>query len=189
MCMVVAGFFPRTRPLPFQPLSSFQDTNASGANSAVHTTKYEISPTHVCVRLISPGRCSRARRRAEELRTEGLRELRKLQQWEQECEARRLESRRAGLSLLITKGAGLRGMDISGLSDPFCVVMWNGKEVGRTAVRFGTRDPDWEGDDNNGGFSSAGAGWFDLPLHVPDTEKWGSEAWPPMHLEVSTPLK
>lgn len=55
-------------------------------------------------------RCCRARRKAEELRTEGLRKLRELERLEQEREARRLELRRAGLSLLIARGAGLLGL-------------------------------------------------------------------------------
>lgn len=79
-------------------------------------------------------------------------------------------------------------MDLSGLSDPFCVALWNGDEVGRTLVRHGTRDPDWVGDDSNGEFatdSSAGV-WFDLPFFVPETEKWGEQDWPPMSLEVSS---
>lgn len=81
-------------------------------------------------------------------------------------------------------------MDLSGLSDPFCVALWNGHEVGRTAVRHGTRYPDWLGDSGNDGFTSGSAGvgvWFDLPFFVPKTEKWGEEDWPPMHLEVSLP--
>lgn len=79
-------------------------------------------------------------------------------------------------------------MDISGLSDPFCVVLWNGVEVGRTATRYGTVDPDWVGDDGLGaitcdGISDAG-GWYELPFFVPETETWGEEAWPSMRLEV-----
>ena len=74
-------------------------------------------------------------------------------------------------------------MDLSGLSDPFCVVFWNGQEVGRTAVRYGTRDPDWAGDDN-GGQNHA---WFELPFFVPEADKWGEQAWPPMRLEVCSP--
>lgn len=82
------------------------------------------------------------------------------------------------------------GMDLSGLSDPFCVALWNDQEVGRTAVRHGTRDPDWVADDSKGVFmsgrSTRGGGWFDLPFLVPEKEKWGEEAWPPMCLEVSS---
>ncbi|CAM9137499.1 unnamed protein product [Scytosiphon promiscuus] len=133
-------------------------------------------------------RCCRARRKAEELRTEGLRKLRELEQLEKEREERRRELRRAGLSLLIARGAGLLGMDLSGLSDPFCVALWNGHEVGRTAVRHGTRYPDWQGDSNDDGFADGGSArvgvWFDLPFFVPETEKWGEEEWPPMHLEI-----
>lgn len=51
----------------------------------------------------------RARCKAEELRTEGLRKLRELEKMEQERAARRLELRRAGLSVLISRGAGLLG--------------------------------------------------------------------------------
>lgn len=58
-------------------------------------------------------RCSRARRRADELRTAGLRRLQELQRMEQEREARLLESRRAGLSFLVARGAGLRGKSSS----------------------------------------------------------------------------
>lgn len=47
--------------------------------------------------------------KAEELRTEGLRKLRELEKLEQERAARRLELRRAGLSVLISRGAGLLG--------------------------------------------------------------------------------
>ncbi|CAM9115968.1 unnamed protein product [Ectocarpus sp. 13 AM-2016] len=136
-------------------------------------------------------RCCLARRRAEELRTEGLRKLKELELLEKEREAKKLELRRAGLSVLIARGAGLLGepsMDLSGLSDPFCVALWNGQEVGRTAVRHGTRDPDWVADDSKGGFTSGrsatGGGWFNLPFLVPETEKWGEQAWPPMCLEI-----
>lgn len=72
------------------------------------------------------------------------------------------------------------GMDLSGLSDPFCVVIWNDREVGRTAVRYDTRDPDWAGDDS-GGQNHA---WFQLPFFVPEADKWGEQPWPPMCLEV-----
>lgn len=72
------------------------------------------------------------------------------------------------------------GMDLSGLSDPFCVVFWNDREVGRTAVRYGTRDPDWAGDDSSGRVHE----WFTLPFSVPEADKWGEQAWPPMCLEV-----
>jgi len=68
-------------------------------------------------------------------------------------------------------------MDLSGLSDPFCVVLWNGTEVGRTVVRHGTRDPDWAGDEGDGG--------FELPFFVPEADEWGEQPWPPMCLEVS----
>ena len=82
-------------------------------------------------------------------------------------------------------------MDLSGLSDPFCVVLWNGSEVGRTSVRHGTRDPEWvgEGDDpdalGGGGLLAEAGEWVDLPLCVPTREDWGAQPWPPMHLEVS----
>lgn len=80
------------------------------------------------------------------------------------------------------------GMDLSGLSDPFCVALWNGTEVGRTSVRHGTRDPNWAGDDSNGEFTSSrsAAVWLDLPFFVPEAEKWGEQDWPPMCLEVSS---
>ncbi|CAN0018446.1 unnamed protein product [Ectocarpus sp. 6 AP-2014] len=136
-------------------------------------------------------RCSRARRRAEELRTEGLRKLKELELLEKEREAKKLELRRAGLSVLVARGAGLLGepsMDLSGLSDPFCVALWNGQEVGRTPVRHGTRDPDWVADGSKGGFTSVrstrGGGWFNLSFLVPETERWGEQAWPPMCLEI-----
>lgn len=80
-------------------------------------------------------------------------------------------------------------MDLSGLSDPFCVVLWNGDEVGRTAVRHSCRDPDWTAGDNvtrePGGDDGGDGGGFHLPFYVPEEEKWGDEAsWSPMHLEV-----
>lgn len=81
--------------------------------------------------------------------------------------------------------SGGSGMDLSGLSDPFCVVFWNDREVGRTAVRYGTRDPDWASDDDSSGQIHP---WFQLPFFVPEADKWGEQAWPPMCLEVS-PLK
>lgn len=74
-------------------------------------------------------------------------------------------------------------MDLSGLSDPFCVVLWNDREVGRTAVRYGTCDPDWTGEDSGGQVHA----WFQLPFFVPEAEKWGEQAWPPMSLEVWSP--
>lgn len=81
------------------------------------------------------------------------------------------------------------GMDLSGLSDPYCVASWNGNEVGRTMVCHETRDPDWVGDDSDGELTrntrtvSVAAG-FELPFFVPETEKWGEQEWPPMCLEV-----
>lgn len=63
------------------------------------------------------------------MRDDGLRKLLENQQVERELEKISLESRKTGLSFNIARGAGLRGMDLSGLSDPFCVVLWNGDEV------------------------------------------------------------
>lgn len=79
-------------------------------------------------------------------------------------------------------------MDLSGLSDPYCVAMWNGSKVGRTLVRHGTRDPDWVRDDSKGEFTKVGsaASWFELPFFVPESETWGEQDWPPMCLEVSS---
>lgn len=126
--------------------------------------------------------------RAVGIRSARLRDLLERQRLDQELTARRLAARQAGLSVLVARGAGLRGMDLSGLSDPFCVVLWNSDEVGRTAVRHSTRDPDWmAGDDvaHETGDDGSGGGGFELPFYVPEEDKWGDEAsWPPMHLEV-----
>lgn len=121
------------------------------------------------------------------MRTEGLRKLKELQKLERESQARRLESRRAGLSVLVARGAGLCGMDLSGLSDPFCVILWNGAEIGRTTVRHGTRDPIWAGEgDGGGGSGNVGADTgFALTFFIPEEEDWGEEEWPSMRLEVS----
>lgn len=77
------------------------------------------------------------------------------------------------------------GMDLLGLGDPFCVVLWNGTEVGRTVVRHGTRYPDWV---LSGGThvrrSMEGEGWLELPFYIPKAETWGIELWSPMELEV-----
>lgn len=74
-------------------------------------------------------RCLRARARVQELRNADLRRLFEEQRLESELAKKSEQSRRAGLSVTIARGAGLRGMDLSGVSDPFCVVLWNGEEV------------------------------------------------------------
>lgn len=66
-------------------------------------------------------------------------------------------------------------------------------KVGRTGVRHGTRDPNWLIDEDNGGVTTYGddavaGNEFHLPFVVPLSEKWGSEAWPPMTLEVTIKL-
>lgn len=45
-------------------------------------------------------------------------------------------------------------------------------------MRHGTRDPDWVGDEGDGG--------FELPFFVPEPDEWGETPWPPMCLEVSS---
>lgn len=120
------------------------------------------------------------------MRVERLRKLEDQERLEQELAAKRLEARQVGLTVLIARGAGLRGMDITGLSDPFCVVLWNGSEVGRTRVMRGTRDPCWVGDDDIwwGGGDGVNTSGVELTFLIPVAREWGSEAWPPMHLEV-----
>ena len=69
---------------------------------------YDPQPDMIILTLNS-SRCWRARCKADELRTEGLRKLQELEKLEQERAARRLELRRAGLSVFVSRGAGLRG--------------------------------------------------------------------------------
>lgn len=67
-------------------------------------------------------------------------------------------------------------------------------QVGRTSVQYGTRHPDWTSNEEQGGKAVGGGGdsggglanrtGFTLPFFVPESEKWGCEAWPPMSLEV-----
>jgi Ca2+-dependent lipid-binding protein len=48
------------------------------------------------------------------------------------------------LTLQIHDARGLAKADLFGQSDPFCIVKWQGREVGRTKVIDTTLDPDWE---------------------------------------------
>ena len=49
------------------------------------------------------------------------------------------------LHLQIVRGTGLLKADYFGLSDPYCVVYFNDKEVGRTPIVPDNLDPEWEG--------------------------------------------
>lgn len=118
-----------------------------------------------------------------------LHDVVKLQKLARGRVARCLDVRRSKLFLLVARGAGLRGMNISGLSDPFCVILWNNEEIGRTAVRYSTRNPDWVGDVSIDSLSGSGEsvdadGCFKLPFIVPDVGARSGGPWLPMRLEV-----
>lgn len=100
-----------------------------------------------------------------------------------------LDLRRSKLFLLVARGAGLQAMDISGLSDPFCVILWNNEEIGRTVVRYSTRNPDWVDDVSIDSLSGSGEsaeadGCFELPFMVSEVGARSGGPWPPMRLEV-----
>lgn len=101
----------------------------------------------------------------------------------------RMDVRRSKLFLLVARGAGLRPMDISGLSDPFCVILWNNEEIGRTVVRYNTLNPDWVDDvsiASLGGSEESAEfdGCFELPFIVSEVGARSGEPWPTMRLEV-----
>ena len=50
--------------------------------------------------------------------------------------------------LRIIRASGLRKADLFGQSDPYCVVTWNGTELGRTEHIDDTREPFWGGMEN-----------------------------------------
>jgi Ca2+-dependent lipid-binding protein len=56
------------------------------------------------------------------------------------------------LILRVHDARGLAKADLFGMSDPFCIVKWGGKEVGRTKVIDETLNPDWDDEE------------FELPL-------------------------
>jgi len=56
----------------------------------------------------------------------------------------RLLSQKPSIILQIHNARQLAKADLFGYSDPFCIVFWGGKEVGRTKVIDNTLNPDWD---------------------------------------------
>eukprot|EP00946_MAST-07B_sp_MAST-7B-sp1_P000986 g986.t1 len=76
------------------------------------------------------------------------------------------------LTLQIIRANGLRQADYFGLSDPYCVVYFDDKEVGRTPIIPDTLDPEWGGEDAKIEIDTAGVDWTTAVLRV---DIWDSD--------------
>ncbi|CAM9146787.1 unnamed protein product [Chrysoparadoxa australica] len=108
-----------------------------------------------------------AQEKATALRLERLR----LEQEAEEERLAELEARRPYLMLQIISGRGLKAMDITGTSDPFCKIIWNGELLKETKVSHHTCNPVWVDE------------IVELPMLVPEYP-WGVGHWPQMDLRI-----
>lgn len=109
-----------------------KEIRSDSSRSTNRTLTYFVPP------LFRYPRCWLARRKADELRTEGLRKLRELERLNQDREARLLGLRRAGLSVLIVRGAGLRGEPFEHLRrtvrDEYVLAIVSRRKYGKVVV-------------------------------------------------------
>ena len=81
-------------------------------------------------------------------------------------------SRAPKMTIRIKSAKGLRKADYFGLSDPYCIVYFAGKEVGRTEIIPDNLDPEWSAETATFVIDTAGVDWTTARLRI---DVWDSD--------------